>query len=110
MMGGMSGGMGGDMASDMKRMKRMSGDQMKAMVPMHRTMVATMLSQMNTQMGQIHMTGDAAWTATVDSLRQDLVRMPDLSAGDLKAMMPAHMARITGLEEMHGRMTTGMKK
>ena len=47
---------------------------------------------------------NAAWAATVDSLRKDLVRLPELSGAELTAMMPAHMARITRLSEMHQKM------
>jgi hypothetical protein len=54
------------------------------------------------------MTADAAWTATVDSLRQDLTRMPDLGGGEIAAMMPAHRARVERLIESHRTMTRRM--
>lgn len=85
----------------MRMMDTMSADQIKAMLPMHRQMAANMLSRMNADMRSMNMTADAAWNATADSLRQDLARMPDLSAQELKAMMPAHRARMTRLMQMH---------
>lgn len=107
-MGGMSGMGGGMMAQMMPRMMthmRMmqgaSADSMAAMMPMHRQMVANMLAQMNGEMRGMQMPADARWTATADSLRQDLVRMPELSAPELKAMMPAHLERVKRLMDMH---------
>ena len=117
-MSGMSGGqMGAMMGAGMmdsieaqgRMMDTMSAERMKAMLPTHRQMVANMLSRMNGEMRQMNMTGDAAWTATVDSLRTDLVRMPELSAAELKAMMPAHQARVARLIAAHRSMVAKMK-
>jgi hypothetical protein len=93
----------------MRMMDTMSADQMKAMLPMHRQMVANMLSRMNQEMRSMNMQGDRAWTATADSLRQDLLRMPELSGQELKTMMPAHQARVTRLMKMHRDMMGRMK-
>lgn len=110
-MGGTTGGMGPEMQAHMQRMTGgMSGEQMRAMLPTHRRMVANMLSRMNGEMRQMNMAADAGWTATVDSLRQDLVRLPDLGAAELKTAMPAHMQRVARLGEMHQQMMRGMAK
>ena len=109
-MSGMAGGMSPEMQAHMTMMRGASADSMKAMLPTHRQMVANMLSQMNREMQQMNMAADAAWTATVDSLRQDLTRMPDLSGAELTAMMPAHMARATRLADMHQAMMKKMPK
>lgn len=93
----------------MVHMETMTGDQMKGMLPEHRQMAANMLSRMNSEMQGMNMSGDAAWTATADSLRQDLARMPDISAPQLKSMMAAHHGRIMRLLGMHGSMM-GTKK
>ena len=108
-MGGMEAGMMGEMHSHMLAMESASPDSAKAMLPMHRQMTANMLSEFNRQMRQMNMTADAAWTATADSIRDDLTRMPELSAQQLKAMMPAHHARVTRLMEMHDTMMRNMK-
>ena len=86
-MSGMAGMMGGQMAAMMdsvgmriRMMDSMTATQMKDMLPMYRQMVANMLAQMNQEMRSMNMPADRAWTATIDSLRQDLVRMPDMSA------------------------------
>ena len=110
-MGSMTGGMGPEMQAHMQRMMGdVSGEQMRAMLPTHRQMVANTLSRMNGEMRQMNMAADAAWNATVDSLRQDLVRLPELGAAELKTTMPAHVARVRRLGEMHQGMMQDMKR
>ena len=112
-MGGMVGMMGTAMMDSMHAhlggMEKMSGSRMKEMLPMHRQMAANMLSRMNTEMRSMNMPADTGWNATVDSLRQDLIRMPEMGTRELETMMPAHHARMTRLMQMHrdmmGRMT-----
>jgi hypothetical protein len=117
-MPGMSGAMGGmmsaammdSMQTHMGMMEGMSADGMKAMLPAHRQMVANMLSRMSAEMRQMNMQSDAKWTALADSVRRDLVRMPDMSAAELRSAMPAHGARVMRLMQMHSSMIGGMKK
>ena len=104
-MQGMIGtGMLDSVQAHMRMMDGMSADQMKATLPTHRQMVANMLAQMNQQMRSMSMPADPAWTATVDSIRKDLVRMPEMSGAELKALVPAHHARVTRLMQMHRQM------
>jgi hypothetical protein len=113
-MAGMSGraGMSGmmndaimdSMQARMRMMTAASPAQMKAMLPVHRQMVANMLSQMNDEMRKMNMPASAAWTATVDSVRQDLVHEPDMSVRELGTNMGAHCARVSRLLEMHRAM------
>ena len=111
MAGGMMGGAAmAEMEAHMRMMAGTSADSMQAMLPMHRQMVANMLSRMNGEMRQMNMAGDAAWTATADSLRQDLVRMPELSGQELRDLMPAHHTRMTRLMQMHERMMADMRR
>ena len=110
---GMSGMMGAgvmdSMQTHMGTMDTANGERMKQMLPMHRQMTANMLSQMNSEMRSMNMAASTAWTATVDSLRQDLVRMPDMGGAELKAMMPAHHTRMRRLMQMHRDMMRSMK-
>jgi hypothetical protein len=109
-MGGMqSGGMVEQMRSHMAAMHGAGGDSLRAMLPMHRQMAGNLLAQMNREMREMNMAADAAWTATVDSLRQDLVRMPEMGAEELRSFMPAHEGRLERLMQMHGSMMGGMK-
>ena len=104
-----SGAMMAAMRSRMQSMHGASGDSLMRMMPMHRQMAANMLSQMNREMRSMNMTGDAAWTATVDSVRRDLANMPDMSAGELGNFMPAHQRRMMRLMDMHQAMMSDMK-
>ena len=118
--GGMTGmqGMQGMMSSatmdsmhaEMQKMEGMTADQMAAMLPTHRQMAANTLSKMTADMRSMNMPADAAWTATTDSVRQDLTRLPELSKEQLKQAMPAHHARMMRLMQMHRDMMTKMGK
>lgn len=117
--GGMQGmpGMGGmqddgtmqQMQAHMELMMGMPPDSMMSKMPEHRQMAANMLAQMNRDMQQMNMPGDEGWTATVDSLRQDLSRMPEMSVQELQEWMPGHHARMTRLMEMHRSMMGNMR-
>ena len=85
-----------------------SADSLRAALPAHRRLVANLIAQTNREMRDMHMTADAAWDATVDSLRQDLTRMPELSPGELAATMPAHRARVDRLIASHREMLRRM--
>lgn len=109
--GGMTGGgMMDQMQSHLRMMDGAGADSMMAMMPMHRQMVASMIAQMNREMRDMQMQMDTGWTATVDSLRQDLVRLPELGAGELQSFMPAHRARVQRIMEMHRRMMADMAR
>ena len=104
--------MGDDMSAMMAHMQRMRGtraDSMQAMLPMHRQMAANMLAQMNREMRDMNMTADARWNATVDSLRTDLTRMPEMSGSELEAMMAGHQDRMMRLMDMHRTMMAEMR-
>lgn len=109
-MKGMSGMMSmmGAMRKQMDGMMKASPDHMKAMTPAHRQMAANMLVEMNAEMRTMNMSGDAAWTATVDSIRQDLVHMPELNGREMMVAMPAHHTRMVRLMDMHQAMTKNM--
>lgn len=76
---------------------------------MHRQMVANMIGQMNKETHDMNMTTDAQWNATVDSLRDDLKRMPEMSAQEMHAFMPAHHERMMRLMNMHNTMMKNMR-
>lgn len=109
MPGMQDGGMMDQMQAHMRMMDGASADSMRAMMPTHRQMVANMLAQLNREMRDMNMQSDAAWTATVDSLRRDLVRLPELSGGELQSFMPEHRGRVMRLVEMHRSMMRRMQ-
>lgn len=103
------GGMLDQMQAHMRMMDGAGADSMRAMVPMHRQMVANMIAQFNREMRDMNMQTDAAWTATVDSLRRDLVQLPELGGSELQAFMPAHRDRTMRLMQMHRSMMQDMQ-
>jgi hypothetical protein len=104
----MDGGMMEQMQSHMQMMQGAPGDSLMTIMPMHRQMTANMLARMNREMRGMNMTADADWNATVDSLREDLIRMPEMGAAELQAWMPEHGARVERLMEMHRGMMEEM--
>lgn len=94
--------------ANMRAMMGASGDQLRAMVPQHGQLVTTMIAQMNQEMGSTNMPASAAWMATRDSVSRDLMRLPNMSARDIQAMLPAHQARVSRLMQMHQGMMGSM--
>ena len=111
-MGGMEGMQQGGAASQleahMKMMEGAGGEQIKAMLPEHRQLVANTIAQYNQEMRGMNMADDEEWNSTVNALRQDLVRLPEMSADELKAFLPEHQERINKLQEMHRSMMASM--
>ena len=113
MQGGMEGmqqgGMAEQMQAHMQMMEGASGDRLMAMMPEHRQMAANMMAQMNREMREMDMSNNTEWNETVSALRQDLTRMPEMSAEELKAFLPEHQTRIEKLTEMHRSMMSDMQ-
>ena len=108
--GGMtSAAMMDSMTAHITAMDTASASTMQTMLPAHRQAVANMIAQMNAEMRGMNMSGDARWTALMDSVRQDLVRMPEMNAEQLKANAPAHHGRLARLMQSHRDMMKGMK-
>ena len=111
-MGGMESGAAGmmvDMQAHMQMMSAMSGDSMVSMLPTHRQMMANMIAQMDREMVDMNMSADDDWSATMDSLRTDLVTMAEMDPAQLQALMPGHHRRATRLMDMHREMMAGMQ-
>jgi hypothetical protein len=99
--------------AEMTRMDALTPNQITSTMPAHRQVAGNMLAQMNSEMRSMNMAADPAWTALVDSVRQDLVRMPNVPGVQLKALMTAHRARMDRLMAMHRDMmgnTAGQKR
>jgi hypothetical protein len=95
------------MGAHVRAMCGMGAEQMKSMLPMHRQMTANMIAQMNDQMRQMYVPASADWTSTVDSVREDLAQMSDMSPRQLQQVMPGHCARVQRLLRMHQMMMEG---
>jgi hypothetical protein len=113
-MAGAPGMMGTAMMDSMqahaRMMSKMSPDQMPAMVPAHRQMVTNMLDQMTRDMHDANVKPSAAWTATADSVRQGLGRLPEMTKSQLKDFMPAQCAQVSRLIGMYKETMATAKK
>lgn len=93
------------METHMRVMDTASAATMKARLARHNQMAGNMISRMNEEVRTMKIATDAIWPATVDSVRQDLTRMEAMAGADIKAVMPAHLARMRWLIQMQGTMT-----
>lgn len=113
-MAGMQAMMGTAMMDSMqahaRMMAKMSPDEMAAMVPMHRQMVTNILNQMTSSMRSANVEPSASWTATTDSVRHDLARLPDLTKSQLKDSIPSQCARVSRAIGMYKEMMATKKK
>lgn len=113
-MPGMQGSTGGNglmeqMQAHMRMMDGARPDSLQAMMPAHRQLVANMIAQFNRDMRDMNMPSDATWNSTVDSLQQDLTRMPEMNTSELQRLMPAHAARVRRLMGSHRTMMGSTK-
>ena len=99
-----SGAMVEQMRVHLRAMQAMTPDSMRAQLPMHREMTDGMMAQMTREMMDMKMPADPQWSALMDSVHQDLARMPDMTRPELEKTMAEHRARLTRLMEMHHRM------
>lgn len=111
-MQGMDMGGGKDMMQEMHaHMQTVEGaqdDSLPHHAAMHRQMAGNILAQMNRDMQQMNMAADPKWNALVDSVRQDLSRMPEWSPPEMRSAMSAHMSRMRRLMEIHSGMMKNM--
>ncbi len=96
------------MEAHMARMAALATDSLLAVLPTHRQMVANALARMNREMQSMAMPADSAWNATVEAIREDLTRMPEMGVTDLGRLMPAHRDRVERLMSMHTAMMRAM--
>ncbi|MEP6496069.1 MAG: hypothetical protein ABJF01_25555 [bacterium] len=114
MMGGAGGmanmaGMTSAAASDsmetrLRTMDMMSAAQIEAALPAHSRAAGDMLSRMSADVQGMHMSPTTSWSATTDSIRQDLSHMAGMTGDQMKAAMPAYHVRMTRLRDMHRQM------
>lgn len=96
-----SGTMMVEMRATMRAMQTVRADSLHSAMPTHRQIASDMLALMNKEMADMKMPADERWSGLMDSLRQDLARMPGMSAGEVATLMPAHHGRLTRLMDLH---------
>ena len=98
-----------EMRAHMQGMSAAGSESLRRLLPLHRQMAANMLQQMDTDMRGMQMAGDTSWTALADSVRQDLTRLPDLSAAELPGFVERHRGRVERLMTRHEQMMGGAR-
>ena len=75
-------------------MPAMNTQQLTAILPAHIRMVASLLSRQAHEWPTGDHPGKSAPSATIDSVRADLARLPGMTAPQLGQAMPAHLERV----------------
>ncbi|HEY7894030.1 MAG TPA: hypothetical protein VIC24_03950 [Gemmatimonadaceae bacterium] len=80
--------------SDLDSMSAANGDAQRHMLPAHETLVSEFLSRNDAKMRAMHVKIDPDWLTVIDSVRNDLARMPNMSSTQLHAFFPEHARRV----------------
>ncbi len=80
--------------SDLDSMSAANGDAQRHMLPAHEEMVSEFLTRNDAKMRAMHVKIDPDWVTVIDSVRNDLARMPNMSSTQLHAFFPEHARRV----------------
>ena len=80
--------------AQLQLMPAMNTQQLTAILPTHIRMVASLLSRQAHEWPTGDHPGKSAPSATIDSVRADLARLPVMTAPQLGQAMPAHLERV----------------
>ncbi len=92
------------MQARMRGLRGISLDSMVRLLPRYRRTLSNLLAQMTADVHSINMSPDVAWTATMDSLQEDLIQLPEMTKPELRQGMPGHQARLSRLMTLHKEM------
>lgn len=90
-----------EMHGHLAMMEAAGGDEIMPVLSRHSGMVTELIARMEAERRASGTGAGDAWSATADSVRQDLARMSTMDPGELEEVMPAHLGRITRLMSMH---------
>jgi len=80
--------------ADLDSMSSASGDAQRHMLPAHEQLVSEFLTRNDAKMRAMHVKIDPDWLTVIDSVRNDLARMPNMSSKQLHAFFPEHARRV----------------
>lgn len=80
--------------SELDSMSAANGDAQRHMLPAHEQMVSEFLTRNDAKMRAMHVKIDPDWLTVIDSVRNDLARMPNMSSEQLHAFFPEHARRV----------------
>ena len=80
--------------SDLDSMSAADGDAQRHMLSAHEELVSEFLTRNDAKMRAMHVKIDPDWLTVIDSVRNDLARMPNMSSTQLHAFFPEHARRV----------------
>lgn len=80
--------------ADLDSMSSATGDAQRHMLPAHEELVSEFLTRNDAKMRAMHVKIDPDWLSIIDSVRNDLARMPNMSSAQLHAFFPEHARRV----------------
>jgi hypothetical protein len=91
-----------EMRAHMGAMQGLPAESLRVMMPAHGRMADSMFAEMNRHMQSMNMPRAGELGALMDSLRDDMTRMREMSGAELTDAMAAHMARMRRMMEAQG--------
>jgi len=80
--------------ADIDSMSSAGGDAQRRMLPAHEALLSEFLTRNDAKMRAMHEQIDPDWLTVIDSVRNDLARMPNMSSAQLHAFFPEHARRV----------------
>lgn len=80
--------------TDLDSMSSANGDAQRHMLPAHEQLVSEFLTRNDAKMRAMHVKIDPDWLSVIDSVRNDLARMPNMSSAQLHTFFPEHAHRV----------------
>ncbi len=84
----------------LQRLATNNADSLKALVPIDRDVVTTLIADCEKMMREMKMPPPRKWNDAVKDLRQELARMATMSGAQLQGVIPEHRKRIEGMLSM----------
>jgi hypothetical protein len=83
-----------EVTEDVNRLSAASAAEQKQRLGAHISAVNGMLSRFEDKVRAMHVTMDPDWVAVIDSVKNDVARMPDMPTGQLHDFLPEHNRRV----------------
>ena len=97
------------MRAHLQRLDAAGNDSLPVLIPVHQEQVENVVSGCTAGTSGTHRRADTTWRPIALELRQDVVRLPQLTAADLAAFMVEHRARIVRFMALRERTGHGMR-
>ena len=88
------------MEVELKALDTAKAPTIQAQLPQHIVAASRLVKHLDDEMQREGKATVPEWRAIVDSVRQDLVRMPEMSVSEIMTYMPSHHARLEQLMKL----------